>query len=279
MASRVPSWLKARDEMLEGYKAVPDVDVAVAPAGRKGVVSVVECDGIHRVDKLNAIRILGPMTLEGVLLFLHFGARIEVLDSHTTLDGAEHKALLVGEAADAARLVLEVGLAALLHVAHVAQVPHEHFPLSRAHDKLVATHRHGVHLFRLGKRPSTSGRPRIPQLHSAVPASSDDHIGLGAVLHTPHGVIVRANNGLSIAVEVKRTHMEVFATSAAPGMHSILKERSKKKKKTEKEKKRERKKAKPLVISTHGMLSRNRLAARCQRVAARLPQTRKPARL
>jgi hypothetical protein len=42
------------------------------------------------------------------------------------LDGAEHVALLVGEAGQAPSLVLQRGLALLLHVGHVAEIPHPH---------------------------------------------------------------------------------------------------------------------------------------------------------
>ena len=57
-----------------------------------------------------------------------------------TFDGAEDVALLVGEAADAARLVLEVGLPSLLNVAHVAQVPHQDTAACCAHHQAITTH-------------------------------------------------------------------------------------------------------------------------------------------
>lgn len=49
-------------------------------------------------------------------------------------DGAEDVALLVGEAADTAGLVFEAGLAALLDVSHVPQVPDQNPPSSRPDD-------------------------------------------------------------------------------------------------------------------------------------------------
>lgn len=60
--------------------------------------------------------------------------------------GRQGRYLLVGERTDAARLVLEAGLAALLHVAHVPQVPHQHSAARGAHDQPVSRHRQGIHL-------------------------------------------------------------------------------------------------------------------------------------
>lgn len=69
--------------------------------------------------------------------------------------GRRGQYLLVGERADAARLVLEAGLAALLHVAHVPQVPHQHPAACSAHDQPVSRHRQRVHLSRKTQRANT----------------------------------------------------------------------------------------------------------------------------
>ena len=70
-------------ELAEAFlvEAVPDVDEAVRAAGRKRVVVAVERDRVHREDLLHAI-LLQAMTLERILLLLHLGAWVEVLDGH-----------------------------------------------------------------------------------------------------------------------------------------------------------------------------------------------------
>ena len=78
-----------------------------------------------------------------------------------TFDGAEHVSVLVWEAADASRLELEAGLASLLDVAHVPQVPDEDAPSCRPHHQLVPAQRHRVHLERDSERDAASHTRRV----------------------------------------------------------------------------------------------------------------------
>ena len=66
--------------------SVPDIDVAVAPSSGEGVVVLVEADGVHRVDVLDAA-LLHPVALERVLLLLRLGAGVQVLHGHPGEDG------------------------------------------------------------------------------------------------------------------------------------------------------------------------------------------------
>lgn len=68
--------------------------------------------------------------------------------------------LLVGKSPYAAGLVLQAGLPALLHVAHVPQVPHQHPAARSAHNQPVPGHRERVHLSRKTK---THSKPPICQ--------------------------------------------------------------------------------------------------------------------
>uniref|UniRef100_A0A6B0V255 Putative secreted protein n=1 Tax=Ixodes ricinus TaxID=34613 RepID=A0A6B0V255_IXORI len=161
------------------------------------------------------------MALEGVFLLLHLGAWIQVLHCHATFNGAEHKALLVGETANAARLVLEVRVPPLLDVAHVAQVPDENLAQGRAHHQLVTAHRHGVHPFSLVEGAGVGRGAGIPQLDRGVPTARDDHIDVGTVLDAAHGGCVLPHHRLRAAVEVERLDLAVHPS--APGVHCILK--------------------------------------------------------
>ena len=62
-------------------EAIPDVDVAIRTTSSKGIVDVVESDGIDRVDLLHAI-LFDPVAFECVLLFLNFWAGVQVLHCH-----------------------------------------------------------------------------------------------------------------------------------------------------------------------------------------------------
>ena len=68
--------------------SVPDIDVSVAAAGGEGVVVLVEADGVHRVDVLDAV-LLHPVALERVLLLLRLGARVQVLHGHPGGQGGD----------------------------------------------------------------------------------------------------------------------------------------------------------------------------------------------
>lgn len=54
--------------------------------------------------------------------------------------------LFVGESSYAARLIFQAGLASLLHVSHVPQIPHEHTAARRSHDQPISGHGQRVDL-------------------------------------------------------------------------------------------------------------------------------------
>jgi len=86
-------------------ETVPNVDYAIGTASGERLVDIVETQGIHRVDLLYVLLPV-PVALEGEFAPLHFGIMIQVLHGHPALDGGHHVALLVGEQADAAGLIL-----------------------------------------------------------------------------------------------------------------------------------------------------------------------------
>ena len=181
---------------------VPDVDVAVRAAGGERVVLAVEADGVHRVDVLHA-GLLDAVALEGVLLLLHLRARVEVLYGHAALDRAEHVAELVGETADAARLVLERRLLLLQRLRHVAQVPDVHLPPRSAHHQPVAARAERVHAVGLGVHARAARLARVPQLDVVVPSAGDDDAGLCGVLDAADWRAVLPHHRLRAAVEVE----------------------------------------------------------------------------
>ena len=80
--------------------AIPNVHIAVAATGGKGVVLLVEADGIHRVNVFNAI-FFHPMAFECIFLLLRLGTGVKILNSHPALYRADNIARLVGEAPQA----------------------------------------------------------------------------------------------------------------------------------------------------------------------------------
>ena len=78
---------------------------------------IVKSDSINRMDKLNIVLFI-PMTLEGILFTLHLWIHVEVLHSHSALDRAHHKPLLIRKTAYASGLKLQTRVSRLGH-AHV----------------------------------------------------------------------------------------------------------------------------------------------------------------
>ena len=58
----------------------------------KGVVNIMKGDCCYWIDHLNTV-LLETVTLEGILLLLNFWAWVQVFNSHTTLNGAQHVGL------------------------------------------------------------------------------------------------------------------------------------------------------------------------------------------
>ena len=183
-------------------EAVPDVDVTVRAAGGERVVLTVEADGVHRVDVLHA-GLLDTVTLEGVFLLLYLWAGVEVLHGNSAFNRAEHVAQLVGEAADAARLVLERRLLLLKRLRHVTQVPDMHLPAGGAHNQPVATRAQSVYTVRLGVHAGAARLPGVPQFDVVVPATGDDDASFCGVLDAADRRPVLAHHRLRAAVEIK----------------------------------------------------------------------------
>ena len=80
--------------------AVPNVHIAVAATGGKGVVLLVEADGIHRVNVFNAI-FFHPMAFECIFLLLRLRTWVEVFNGHPAFYRADNIARLVWEASQA----------------------------------------------------------------------------------------------------------------------------------------------------------------------------------
>ena len=83
--------------------AVPNVHIAVAATGGKGVVLLVEADGIHRVNVFNAI-FFHSMAFECIFLLLRLRTWVEVFNGHPAFYRADNIARLVWEAPQASRL-------------------------------------------------------------------------------------------------------------------------------------------------------------------------------
>jgi hypothetical protein len=177
-------------------------------------------DRVHWVYFLHPV-LLDPVTLERVLLLLHLGIRVQIFHGHSTLDTAQHEALLVGETPDSASLVLEVRLALLQGVGHVAYVPYQYFPAGRAHHQLLAAHAYRVHLLALVVAAAADGGSRVPQLDMVVPAARQDAVHFVAVLHALDGVGVCPHAALCRGVEVER--FESVVEAAAVRMDGVLK--------------------------------------------------------
>ena len=87
--------------------------------------------GKHGVDAIHHL----SMTLEAVRLLClavncidqGYIIRIEVPDAHASLDATRCKALLAGEAANAAEVVGEVAVICLDGLLHLAQIVQDHF--------------------------------------------------------------------------------------------------------------------------------------------------------
>lgn len=95
---------------------------------------------------------------------------ILVLNSRRWSEGPH---LLVGKRSDAACLVLQAGLAPLLHVAHVPQVPHQHPAACGAHNQPVSRHGQGIHLSR--KTQICKHQLLVLKWHSCPKIKSSNH--------------------------------------------------------------------------------------------------------
>ena len=135
-----------------------------------------------------------------------------------TFNRAEHVAEFVGEAADAARLILEARLASLLRDTHVPEIPYKNLAVSCSYDETLPAQRHRVnlqdeacfqlaqtirvdykiqtHSFRLGERARARRSSRIPQFDARIPTARDDDVDVGTVLDTSDGFLVRTNFSL-----------------------------------------------------------------------------------
>ena len=83
--------------------AVPDVHITVAATSGKGVVLLVEADGVHRVNVLYSV-FLHSVAFECIFLLLRLGTRVKIFNSHPALYRADNITRLVWEASQAPRL-------------------------------------------------------------------------------------------------------------------------------------------------------------------------------
>mmetsp|Transcript_16580 Transcript_16580/g.53678 ORF Transcript_16580/g.53678 Transcript_16580/m.53678 type:complete len:325 (+) Transcript_16580:71-1045(+) len=160
--------------------AVPDVDMPVAAARRKGAVPRVVADGVDGEGGADAVD-HRPVALEGVLARLRLGARVDVLDGDATLDGPECVAEPARHLRHGPRLTLERRLAPLERLGRPAQVEEVDVPRRRRDHHERRGRRRGAwradaerkHLVRLGiGADARLRRPHVPQLERAVPAAA-----------------------------------------------------------------------------------------------------------
>mmetsp|Transcript_17684 Transcript_17684/g.46419 ORF Transcript_17684/g.46419 Transcript_17684/m.46419 type:complete len:228 (+) Transcript_17684:358-1041(+) len=144
----------------------------------------------------------------------------EVLDGHPALDAREGVARGVGEALEAARLVLQRRLAVLERRAQVARVEEDDVPVTRAHHELRVRRAEGQvqreDLPRhLGRRDPAGRRARVPAPHGPVPRPAEDDVVLRVVLQAADaGVVGAERRGLAPlerAVDARDAHAAVDA--------------------------------------------------------------------
>lgn len=80
--------------------AVPYVHIPVAATSGKGVVLLVEADGVHRVNVFYSV-FLHSVAFECIFLLLSLGTWVEVFNGHPAFYRADNIARLVWEASQA----------------------------------------------------------------------------------------------------------------------------------------------------------------------------------
>ncbi len=160
----------ARDGPLNGAEGlqpllvvlVPEGDHPVRPDRGEGPVRVLEGDSVHAVR----IGIL-PVALEGEVVLV--GDGLDVLDPNPALDAADGKAGRVGEAADAAGLVLEGGILPLVFTGgggpHVKDVD---LPAGGGNHHETVPDVQVVDTFGEGELARGGGTPSIPELDFVI---------------------------------------------------------------------------------------------------------------
>lgn len=108
-------------------KWIPNVNHTIRSASCERIVAIVKSNGVHWIYELDAfLFVFAAVTLKGILLFLHLGIHVEVLDGHTALDRTQHKALFVRKTSNTTRLKFERGFARFRR-AHIVQIPNAYF--------------------------------------------------------------------------------------------------------------------------------------------------------
>lgn len=151
-------------------------------------------DSVHRIYLLQPV-LLDPVTLERILLLLHLRVGVQILDGDSPLDAAQHETLLVREAPDRPRLILQAGLPLLQRVRHVPDVPDQYLPSGRSHHQFLAAHAHRVHLVALVVVAAANRGAGVPQFQVVVPAAGEDTVYLAAVFDATDGVAVGTHGG------------------------------------------------------------------------------------
>ena len=82
---------------------VPNVYIAIASTSGKGIVVLMEADGVHWVNIFNSV-FLHPVAFESIFLLLSLSTWVKVFNSHPAFYRADNIARLVWEAPQASRL-------------------------------------------------------------------------------------------------------------------------------------------------------------------------------
>lgn len=168
----------------------------------KCIVNIVERNSIYRMNVFDVV-FLNAMTLEGKLPLLYLGVEIKVFDSHSALDRAHHVALLVGEYANCARLILEGRFASHQNYLHVSQIPDENLPLRRGHHNLLVDHTHRIHSsVALFVRSNALFFPSVPDLYRFVPTPRHDPVHFGRIFNAFNSVRMGAEHLLGLRVPI-----------------------------------------------------------------------------
>ena len=79
---------------------VPNVYIAIASTSGKGIVVLMEADGVHWVNIFNSV-FLHPVAFESIFLLLSLSTWVKVFNSHPAFYRADNIARLVWEASQA----------------------------------------------------------------------------------------------------------------------------------------------------------------------------------
>jgi len=189
-------------------ESVPDIHVSIGATGGECVVFAVETDRVHWKNVFDSF-VLHSVALERVFLLLGLVTRVKVFHSHAPLDRTQHVSLFIWEAFDGSGLKLEARLPALLHDAHVAQVPDHDAPVGSAHHQPLRTQRHRVHTLRLVVRRNAFVLPCIPQFDIVIPTAGDEEAQFLAVLHALDRRFVETQGCDVVRVEIVPVKLSV----------------------------------------------------------------------